>query len=112
VIAITTGYASPNMLRIDFNRQAHGAVHRGRQRLRPAHAPQAASEEQFALQTAAKMLLRYSSKGLVCALQNALSTDINPTAGGHLAIHRQAQALIGAEVLPIAPGRHQVGIGD
>ncbi len=51
-------------------------------------------------------------KGLVGALHDALAADIDPGAGGHLAIHHQALAIEGAEMLPVRPMRHQVGIRD
>ena len=38
--------------------------------------------------------------------------DVDPRAGGHLAVHRQAGALELAELLPRRPVRHQVGVGD
>ncbi len=46
------------------------------------------------------------------ALQDALGADVDPRAGGHLAVHRQAQRLELAEVLRRRPLRHQLGVGD
>ena len=45
-------------------------------------------------------------------LQNSLGADVNPAAGGHLAVHHQAGAIELVEMLPIAPVSDEIGIGD
>ena len=49
---------------------------------------------------------------LVGALQDALRADVDPAAGRHLAVHRQALVLEIAEVLPRGPRGHEQGVGD
>src|ERR1700682_4704648 len=46
------------------------------------------------------------------ALQNSLAPDVDPGAGGHLAVHRQAERLEAPELLPGGPGGHEQGVGD
>ena len=52
------------------------------------------------------------AEGLVGALQNALRADVYPAAGRHLAVHDQAFALPGIEVLLRGPGRDHVRVRD
>ncbi len=86
--------------------------HDGRQRLRAAHAAQAGGQDPPALQIAAIMLAAHLDEGLVGALNDALRADIDPRAGGHLAVHRQPLAIERVEMLPARPMRHQVGVGE
>ena len=51
-------------------------------------------------------------EGLVGALNDALAADIDPRAGGHLAVHHQAEPIELVEMVPGRPVRHEVGIGD
>ena len=51
-------------------------------------------------------------EGLVGALHDALAADIDPGAGGHLAVHHQALAIELVEMVPGRPVRHEVGVGD
>ena len=48
----------------------------------------------------------------VRALHDALAADVDPAAGRHLAVHRQAAVLEIAEVLPRRPRRHEQRVGD
>ena len=45
-------------------------------------------------------------------LDDALAADVDPAAGGHLAVHGQALGVEFVEVLPTGPVRYQVGVGD
>ena len=58
------------------------------------------------------MLISQVSKGLISPLHNALGADVDPGSGGHLPVHHQAFPVQLAEMFPVRPGRHQVGIGD
>ena len=80
--------------------------------MRAAHASQAPSQDPAALQIATIVLATRFGKGLVGALHNALSADVDPGAGRHLAIHHEPLAVELAEVIPVRPVRHQVGVGD
>ena len=63
-------------------------------------------------QRAAEALVRDRGEGLEGALQDALRADVDPRAGGHLAVHRQPEVLEPAELLPVGPVADQVGVGD
>jgi hypothetical protein len=51
-------------------------------------------------------------EGFVGALEDALRADVDPAAGRHLAVHRQAAVFEVAELVPRGPGRHEQRIGD
>ena len=59
-------------------------------------------------QSAAEVLARRLGEGLVGALQDALGADVDPRAGRHLAVHRQALALEVAEDVPGRPRADEV----
>ena len=59
-----------------------------------------------------KWRARERGERFVGALQDALRADVDPAAGGHLAVHRQAAILEIAERLPRGPLRHEVGVRD
>ena len=52
------------------------------------------------------------AEGLVRALQDALRADVDPRAGGHLAVHREAELLEPAELGPRRPVAHEVRVRD
>ena len=58
------------------------------------------------------MLAAHLGEGLERALDDALRADVDPAAGGHLAVHHQALAIERVEHLPIGPFGHEVGVGD
>ena len=92
--------------------EAGAAVKGDRQRLCAAHATAATGQGEGAGQAAAEALLRHSSEGLEGALQDALGGDVDPGAGRHLAVHHEALVLELAEVLPVSPVSHEVGVSD
>ncbi len=51
-------------------------------------------------------------EALVGALQDALGADVDPRARRHLPVHRQAEVLEAAELVPRAPLGHQVRVGQ
>src|SRR5882724_554309 len=51
-------------------------------------------------------------KSLKRTLHDSLATDINPRAGGHLAIHRQPYLLEAIELTVIVPLSHEIRIRD
>lgn len=61
---------------------------------------------------AAEALASDSCEGLIGALQDALGSDVDPGAYSHLAVHHEALVLELAEVLPVSPVAHEVGVGD
>ena len=63
-------------------------------------------------QRAAEMTAGEFRECLVGALQDALGADVDPAAGRHLAVHRQAAIFEIAELVPRRPGRHQQRVGD
>ena len=99
-----------DLLALDVQRAGAG---QGRgQWLRAAHAAEAGGEHPTAGQVAVVMLAAGFHEGFVGALDNALATDVDPAAGGHLAVHGQALGIQFVEMLPAGPVRHQVGVGD
>jgi hypothetical protein len=109
-IAGAQPHLDPRGLALDG--QARGPGHHRRQGLGPAHAAQARRQQPLAGQVAAMVLAAHLDEGLVGALHDALGADIDPRAGGHLAVHGQALAIQLVEVLPGRPARHEVGVGD
>ena len=97
---------------IAFDRQHRRAGHGGGQRLRAAHAAEAAGQDPLAFPVAAVVLAPGFGKGFVSALHDALAADVDPRARRHLAVHHQALAVEFVEVLPVRPVRHEVGVGD
>jgi hypothetical protein len=51
-------------------------------------------------------------ESFVGALHDALAADVDPAAGGHLPVHRQAALLEVAEIFPRRPRRDEQGVGD
>ncbi|MNO85326.1 hypothetical protein D3C76_766970 [compost metagenome] len=91
----------------------HGeAGHGGGQGLSAAHATQAPGEDPAPLRFAVEVLVRHREEGLVGALHYPLGADVDPRAGGHLAVHHQTLLIEFVEVLPVGPVGHQVGVGD
>jgi hypothetical protein len=98
------------LLALDVERA--GAGQRGGQRLGAAHAAQAGGEDPLAREVAVVVLAAGLDEGLVGALHDALAADVDPAAGGHLAVHEQALAVEFVEVLPGGPLGHEVGVGQ
>ena len=95
-----------------FDVQRAGTCQGCGQWLGAAHAAKAGSQDPLAFQAAAIVLATGFDEGFVGALNDALAADVDPAAGGHLAIHGQALGIQFVEVLPARPVRHQVGVGD
>src|SRR5690606_18057972 len=104
--------ARPRAGRIDLDAEEARAVHRGRERLRAAHPAEARAEDPAALPVAAEVLLTGGAEGLVGALQDPLGADVDPRAGGHLPVHRQAHRLEAPELVPRAPRRNEQAVGE
>ena len=49
---------------------------------------------------------------LVRPLDDPLGADVDPGAGGHLSVHREAHRLEAPELFPRGPLGHQHGVGD
>ena len=95
-----------------FDRQQRGTRHGGGERLRAAHAAEAGGEDPLAGEAAAVVAPQQLGKGLVGALHDALRADIDPGAGGHLAVHHQALAIERVEMVERRPVRDQVRVRD
>ena len=111
-VEIAGAQAHLDAARLAFDREARSAGHRGGERLRAAHAAKTGGQDPAAGEIAAIMLAADFDEGLVGALNDALGADIDPRAGGHLAVHHQALAIELVEMIPGRPVRHEVGIGD
>src|SRR5213592_4449092 len=58
------------------------------------------------------MLPPCGRQSFIRPLQDSLCSNVNPTAGGHLAVHDEAEALELVELLPGGPVADQVSVGD
>ena len=97
---------------VAFDGEAGGAGHHRGERLGAAHAAEAGGEDPAALEVAAVVLAAGLDEGLVGALNDALGADVDPGAGGHLAVHGQALLIELVEMVPGRPVRHEVRVGD
>ena len=93
--------------RIDLDDERDAVVHRDGERLRAAHAAEAGGDDEPSRQAAAEVPARQLGERFVGALQDALRADVDPAAGGHLAVHRQAAVFEVAERVPVGPGGHE-----
>ena len=112
LVEVPLGHPAAQPRLVDVDHQADAAVERHRERLGPAHAAAAAGEGERAGQRAAEALGGHGGEGLVGALQDPLGPDVDPGAGGHLAVHGQAEVLQPAELRPGGPVADQVGVRD
>ncbi len=112
LVDVTAAQAEVDAALLAFDVQRTGAGQGGGQRLGTAHAAQAGGQHPAALEVTAVVLATGFDEGLVGALDDALAADVDPAAGGHLAVHGQALGIQLVEVFPARPVRHQVGVGD
>ena len=49
------------------------------------------------------MLSTRSGKSFICSLHNSLAADVDPRAGCHLPVHRQAHSLEAIELRVVVP---------
>ena len=99
-------------VRLALDGQERGAGHLRGERLRSSHAAEPGGQDPASGEVPAVVLAAHLHEGLVGALDDPLAPDVDPGSGGHLAEHHQALAVEFPEVLPVGPGRHQVGVGD
>ena len=91
----------------------HAFVHRDGHRLSSAHAAEPRREYELAREGGhAKVLLRERQVGLIRALEDPLGADVDPRAGGHLAVHHEPLAVVFVELRLGCPLRHEVRGGD
>jgi hypothetical protein len=107
-VAIAGLQALLDALRIDVNAQKSRAGHGCGEGLSSTHAAHAAADDQLAGEVAAKMLFSSRGKCLERSLHDSLGADVNPGAGGHLAVHHQAGAFEFVELLPVRPVAYQI----
>ena len=99
-------------VRLALDPQQRGARHLRRERLGAAHAAESGGQDPAPREVAAVVLAGHLDEGLVGALDDALAADVDPGSGRHLAEHHQTLAVELAEVLPVGPRGHQVGVRD
>ncbi|MNG91175.1 hypothetical protein D3C79_500820 [compost metagenome] len=112
LIDIASFQAEIDAALLAFDVQRAGPGQGSGQWLCATHATQPGGQHPAAFQAAVVMLAASFDEGLVSALHDALATDVNPAASGHLAIHRQALGIQFVKVFPGGPVRHQVGVGN
>ncbi len=99
-------------LDVDLDAERRAVEHRDGQRLGAAHAAQAGGHHQPPGQRSVKALAGRRGERLVRPLEDPLTPDVDPGARGHLAVHDQPGRVEPAELVPVGPVRHQVGVGD
>ena len=105
--------AAGDARRVDIDADRDAVVHGDGERLRAAHAAEAGREGDRAGEGSAVDLPGGDGReGLVRALQDALGADVDPRAGGHLPVHREAELLEPAELVPVRPVADEVRVGD
>ncbi len=99
---------------VDLDREAREARHRRGEGLRAAHAAEAGGEgpEAAFFPGPRDVRLPRGDEGLVGALQDALGADVDPRAGRHLPVHREAERLEAAELGPVGPVADEVRVRD
>ena len=97
---------------VTFDGKAAGPGHHGGEGLRAAHAAKPPGQDPFAREVSAIVLAPRLGKGFIGSLHNALSSNVNPRSGRHLAVHRQTLFIQFVEMVPSRPMWHEVGIRD
>lgn len=82
------------------------------ERLSTPHSAQARGENPLMRPIAVVMLATEFDKGFMGSLNDALASNVDPGAGGHLTVHHEAFAVEFVKVLPGCPFGHEVGICD
>ena len=105
--------AAGDARRVDIHADRDAVVHRDRERLRAAHAAEPAGEGDRAGEGAVELSsAAHGREGLERALQDALRADVDPRAGGHLPVHREAELLEAAELVPVRPVADEVRVRE
>src|SRR5215510_11788562 len=111
LVAVTGLKTLLNARRIDVNAQKTRAVHCRGQRLRAAHPAHPTGDDQLPRQRTVEVFRADGGEGLERALNHALTADVDPRAGGHLAVHRQPHPLQPVKFVPVRPVAHEVRVG-
>ena len=99
-------------LRVDLDAQRDAVVHRHRERLRAAHPAEPGGQRDRPGERSAEAAPRDLGEALVGPLDDPLAADVDPRAGGHLAVHRQPERLEAAKLVPVRPLADQVRVRD
>jgi hypothetical protein len=111
-VAVARFHPPADARRIHLDRHAHAAVHGHGERLRAAHAAQAAGQHDPPLQAAAEVPAAAFRQGFVRSLQDPLRADVDPAAGGHLSEHDEPAPVELVEVIPSRPTRDEIGVRE
>ena len=87
-VAVTLLDPAADPLLIDFHDYDRSFRHRRRERLSATHSAHASGQDPATAQRAAEMRTADRTERLIRALQDALRSDVDPRARGHLAVHR------------------------
>ena len=98
LIAVTALEPFLDPRRIDIDAEKTSAVHRGGERLGATHSAHAAGHDEFAGKAAAEMFLGRGGERFESSLHDSLAADVDPRAGSHLPVHRQAKTFEAVEL--------------
>ena len=111
-VAVALADLARDALRVHLDVDDDAAVHRDRHRLGAAHTAEPAGDDEPAGERPAEARLGRGRERLERPLEDPLRADVDPAAGGHLPVHRQAHRVVVLEVLRSRPGRDDVAVGD
>ncbi len=115
LVAVAGLEAAVDPVGVDLGDESGAASHGDRERLGAAHASEPGGHGEPSGEGAvgrAQVAPPRLGEGLVRSLEDSLRPDVDPRAGRHLAVHRQAESLETPELVPRPPFRDEVGVGD
>jgi len=104
--------AAGEFFAVDVGDQTGPAGERDGQRLGAAHPAAAGGDAQRPAEIAVEVLAAALGERLEGALEDALSADVDPRPGRHLAVHHEAPGAQVVEVFLGGPVGDEVGVGD
>src|SRR3954447_22065506 len=90
-------------LSVYLDEQSDAAIEGDSLCLRTTHFAESGGQHEFSFEISPAMLPCERTKRFICSLKNSLGSDIDPAAGGHLAIHHQSLALVFVELFLSRP---------
>jgi hypothetical protein len=76
--------------------------------LSAAHSTHTARDDELPGKIAAELPVGHRGECLERSLNNSLCSDVDPTAGSHLAVHHETATFKFVKVFPVGPRAHKV----